>query len=362
MILTDDSVLNLISYYSSFSLELRRSAFFGLIGLLILPILNSAWATSDLSTLASPDVTISPTSGPPGSTITITVSNIPDISKESYPYHDLYIWLPFSQPFGATPQSQCGGEDCFLIYTHDNAVNHDFADRTITFSLFSKTNPSPVYLNGFENSVCDVTVNGKDIGRYSTLCNTKDEPTGTYQIKLGWAEENAPQINYIVKTVQFTVTPGSPPPQPQEADNGNSIIQAYQNGQISESQFYSKLKDLGWNDEQIRQALATIGKLPHQMGTPVPDEMLQIQQGVEKAAQQAKAQSTEQQPAQPVTTGQTTTPGTTEQSSQQQTQTGSNPAPQNNLWAMVTIAASLAAAGAIGGSLFAVKRTRKVTN
>jgi len=333
-----------------------------LIGLLIFPILNSAWATGDLSTLSTPDVAISPTSGPPGTTITITVSNIPDISKEAYPYPDLYIWLPFSQPFGATPQSQCGGQDCFLIYTHDNALNHDFADRTITFSLFSKTNPSPVYLNGFENSICDVTVNGKIVGRYSTLCNTKDEPTGTYQIKLGWAEENAPQINYVGKIVQFTVTPGSQPPQPQQADNGNSIIQAYQNGQVSESQFYSKLKDLGWNDEQIRQALATIGKLPHQMGAPVPDEMLQIQQGVEKAAQQANAQSFQQQPAQSVITEQTTTLGTTEQSSQQQAQTGSNQAKQNNLWAMVTIAASLAAAGAIGGSLVVVRHTRKVTN
>ncbi len=109
---------------------------------------------------------------------------------------------------------------------------------------YSTTNPNPVYLNGFENSVCDVVVNGKTVERYSTLCNTKDQPIGTYEIKFGWAEENAPQINYIVKTVQFTVTPGSSPSAPQEADNGNSIIQAYQNGQISESVFYSKLSAL----------------------------------------------------------------------------------------------------------------------
>lgn len=330
----------------------------------MLPILNSAWATSDLGTLGSPDVTITPTSGPPGTTITITVSNIPDVSKEAYPYPDLYIYLPFSQPFGTTPQSQCGGEDCFPIYTHDQAVNHDFADRTITFSLFSTTNPSPVYLNGLENSVCDVTVNGKDLQRYSTLCNTKDQPTGTYQIKFGWAEENSPQINYIVKTVQFTVTPGSPPPQPQTADNGDSIIQAYQNGQISESQFYTKLTAHGWNPEEIRQALATIGKLPHQMGAPVPDEIQQIQQGIQKASQQISSQSTVQttQPTQEQTE-ESLTPYKTQQPLQQvQVQTGTNPNPQNNSWAVITIVASIGAAAAISGSLFVVKQTRKVTN
>lgn len=331
----------------------------------MLPLLSSAWATSDLSTLGSPDVTISPTSGPPGSPVTITVSNIPDISKETYPYPDLYIYLPFSQSFGTTPQSQCGGQDCFMIYSHDQAVNHDFATRTVTFSLFSTTNPSPVYLNGFENSVCDVTVNGKIVGRYSTLCNAKDQPTGNYEIKLGWAEENAPQINYIVKTIQFTVTPGSPPPPPQTADNGNSIIQAYQNGQISESQFYSKLNALGWNQEQIRQALATIGKLPHQTGAPVPDQMQQIQQGVQKAAQQYSSQPIQTtQPTDQIQTAESMTPYKTQQTFQSSTpvQTNSNGTMQNNSWAMITIASSIGAAAAIAGGFFVVKRTQKVTN
>lgn len=352
-------------------------------GVMVLPLVNSAHATSDLSNLPSPQIVISPTSGPPGTQITITVSNIPDVSKESYPYPDLYIYLPFSESFGTTPQSQCGGEDCFPIYTHDEAVNHDFADRTITFLLFSTTNPSPTYLNGFENSVCDVVVNGKTIERYSTLCNTKDQPAGTYDIKFGWAEENAPQINYIVKTVQFTVTPGSLPTAPHEADNGNSIIQAYQNGQISESVFYSRLSALGWNSEQIREALATIGKLPHQMGAPVPDEMQQIQEGVQKASEQFNAspvqqslqppQHSSQQPmpqTEPVTAEQTAeslTPYRTDSSSQpppvvsnSQPSTDSNP--QNSIWTIITIIASLGAASAVGGSVIVVRRTRKVTN
>lgn len=341
---------------------------------ILLPVFSSVWATTDLSTLGSPDITISPTAGPPGTNVTITISNIPDISKETYPYTDLYIYLPFSQSFGITPQSQCGGEDCFPIYTHDQATNHDFASRIVTFSLFSTVNPNPVYLDGFENSVCDVTVNGKTAERYSTLCNTKDQPTGTYDIKFAWAEENAPQINYVVKTVQFTVIPGSPPPAPQKVDNGNSIIQAYQNGQISESDFYNKLDALGWNSEQIRQALATIGKLPHQMGAPVPDELQQIQQGIQKATPQPNSSSTKQTPqqtippAQPTVQGQTAeslTPYKTQEPIQQQDKQvmpETNPHPQNNFWTMITIIASIGAASAICGSIFVARQTRKVTN
>ncbi|MDE1725833.1 MAG: hypothetical protein KGH89_01035 [Thaumarchaeota archaeon] len=327
------------------------------IGLIILPLLNSAGATSDLSTLGKPDVTISPISGPPGTPITITVSNIPDISKESYPYPDLYIYLPFSDSFGTTPQSQCGGQDCFPIYTHYDALNHDFADRTVTFTLFSTSNPNPVYLNGLENSVCDVVVNGKTVERYSTLCNAKDQPTGIYNIRFGWGEENAPQINDITQTIQFTVTPGSPPPPLQVADIGNPIIQAYQNGQISQSEFYSKLSALGWNQDEIRQAMAVIGKLPHQMGAPVPDEMQQIQQGVQKAAEQT-SQPTEQttQPVIPQTN-----PVTIQTQPSSQIQTGSSQALNNGMWTMVLVASCLAAT-AMGAGLFVIKSTRKITN
>lgn len=346
--------------------------------LILLPILSHAWATTDLSAIGSPVVTISPASGPPGTKITITVTNIPDISKESYPYTDLYLYLPFSQSFGTTVQSQCGGEDCFPIYTYDDALNHDAADRTITFTIFSTSNPSPVYLNGFENSVCDVIVNSKTVERYSTLCNTKDQPTGTYEIKLAWGLENYPQQSYTVKTVQFTVTPGSPLPPPQAADNGNSIITAYQNGQISEQQFETELRVLGWNDEQIRQALAIIGKLPHQTGAPVPDEMQQIQQGVEKAA----AQSTQQSTIQNASITDQSTPQSTEQtiiatgqnvsvaspyqtqqeqpSSEVQKNTGT--AKNNSLWYTITILSSIGGAIIMAGGILAFKRRRKITN
>jgi len=348
----------------------------GAIGLIILPLLSSVWATSDLSTLGRPNVTISPISGPPGTPITITVSNIPDISKEAYPYSDLYIYLPFSESFGSTVQSQCGGGDCFPIYTHYDATNHDFADRTVTFTIFGTINPNPVYLNGLENSVCDIIVNGKTAERYSTLCNTKDQPSGTYDIKLGWAEENAPQINHIVQTIQFVVTQPVQPPPVQVADNGNSVIQAYQDGQITQSEFESKLAALGWNQNAIRQAMATIGKLPHQLDAPVPDQMQQIQQGVQKTYQQSNPSPVQTtQPVTPVQTTQQVTPSQTtqetpvettqsilpDQTQQPQQQVQTSPTQQGS-WIWITILTSLGAAVAIGGSLFTIKYTRKVTN
>jgi hypothetical protein len=238
---------------------------------------SSAGAT-DLGTLGSPQVAMTPASGPPGTKITITVSNIPDISKASYPYPDLYIYLPFSQPFGTSLTSHCGGQDCFPIYTHDDAVNHDSANRIITFSLPSTNNSKPIFLDGFENSVCDVTVNGKISERFSTLCNTKDEPQGLYQIKLAWVLESDSEQSYTAKTIPFFVTPGIHPSEGPVADNGDLILKQYQNGTISEAQFYAKLKARGWTDEQVRQALAVIGKLPHQMGISGPDYKLSIYQ------------------------------------------------------------------------------------
>ncbi len=337
-------------------------------GLLFIPVISTAWATTDLSTLGSPDVTITPNSGPPGTKITITVSNLPDISKEQYPYPELYIYLPFSQAFGVTVASHCGGQDCLPVYTYDDALNHNAANRTITFSLFSTSNPSPVYLNGFENSVCDIVMNGKTLERFSTICNTKDEPIGTYQIKLAWTLESDFSQTYTEKVLQFTVTPGSPPPAPQVAENGDAIIKQYQNGEISEAQFEAKLKALGWNDEQIRQALAVIGKL-HQAGAPVPEQMQQIQQGVQKAAEQASSQPTEQatqQTAQEPYVQVETIPNPYSQQKPEQptvpVDTSANSSQQNNpSWNIITIGATVGAAAAIVGGIFAVK-TRKVRN
>jgi hypothetical protein len=349
----DPSFPNLISYQIALFTKLK--ILLSITILILLPIFSHAWATTDLSKIGSPVVSIYPTSGPPGTKITITVTNIPDISKESYPYADLYLYLPFSRSFGTTVQSQCGGEDCFPIYTYGDALNHDFTDRTITLTTFSTSNPSLVYLDGFENSVCDVLVNNKTVERYSTLCNTKDQPTGTYEIKLTWGLENDPEQSYTVKTVQFTVTPGSPLPPPQVADNGNSIITAYQNGQISEQRFETELKALGWNYEQIRQALAVIGKLPHQMNAPVLSEMQQIPQGVDKAAEQLTPQSTKQNMSM-------TDQYHTQPVQNLDVKTNTSTSQSNSSWNTIVILSSIGGAVAIAGGIFTLKHTRKITN
>ncbi|GEM_PF-6699629 len=120
------------------------------------------------------------------------------------------------------------------------------------------------------------------------------------------------------------------------------------------------------------------------MGAPVPDEMQQIQGGIQKASQQFNSQSAQQSPqsipppstqsiqqTKPVTEEQTAeslTPYKVDLSSQQTPPTPQRAITttiqnqQNNLWAMITIIASVGAASAIGGSLFVVRHTRKVTN
>ena len=323
-----------------------------------------AWATTDLTTLGSPDVTITPSSGPPGTMITITVSHLPDTSKESYPYPDLYIYLPFSKPFGVTVSSHCGGEDCFPIYTHDDALKQSIGNRTITFSLFSTNNPNPIFYNGYENTICDVVVNNKIIERYSTLCSAKNEPIGIYQIKFVWALETNLEQSYTTKAIQFTVTPGSPSPSHQVAENGNSMIEEYQNGTITGAEFESKLRALGWNDEQIRQALAVIGKLPHQMGGTGPDNTQSILQQINDSYNNiGKSNSV-------------MTKNNTQQSSELTpesiiVQTSSSVIPSVNSsslsqttssWNTVGIVLSIGAAVVVAGVIFVVKKTQKGTH
>ncbi len=250
-----------------------KSVSFALSVLLFVSISSTAWATTDLGTLGKPTVTIRPISGSPGTTVTITVSNLPDISNQSYPYPDLYLYLPFSKSFGTTVPSHCGGVDCFPVYTFGDAQNKNLAVRTITFTLFGVNNPSPVYLGGTENTICDVLMNNKTELRYSTLCNAHDQPNGTYNIQLAWALESNLDQNYVVASIPFNVTKGSPIVASPVINPSDQIIKEYQNNTISESQFENELKALGWNAEQIRQAAAVIGKLPQyeNNNNPVPE-------------------------------------------------------------------------------------------
>jgi hypothetical protein len=225
--------------------------------LLLIPI-SAAWAAYDGSHLREPDITMTPTSGPPGTKITITVSNFPDISDEPYPYPDFYIYLPFAAAaVGTNVPSQCGIEMCFPIYTYEEAQRKNFADKTITFTLFGLTNPKPVYLDGLPHSVCDIIVN-------SDVCNTKSQPIGEYEIKLAWATKTKPDEPYFVKTLKFTVTEGSPPPEPEGLRLDQTLMDLYRDGVITEQTFENELKQIGYSDEEIRRAKSVLGKLPQQ--------------------------------------------------------------------------------------------------
>jgi len=234
--------------------------------LLIIPISSAAWASYDASHLREPEITMTPTSGPPGTPITITVSNFPDISGEPYPYPDFYIYLPFDAALGNNNvPNLCENEMCFPIYTYEDAQRKNFADKTITFSLFSLTNPKPIYLSGGLHSVCDISVNGKVQQGYADVCNTNSQPPGEYEVKFAWATKTKPEEPYFIKTLKFTVTEGSLPAEPESLRLDQTLMQLYKNDIISEQEFEKELKALGYTDSEIRQAKAVLGKLPHQV-------------------------------------------------------------------------------------------------
>ena len=269
--------------------------------LLVFPILNQAWA-ADLSKLRVPDITMEPTSGPPGTKITITVSNLPDVTNEPYPYPDFFIYLPFSKEFGVTLPSACQGEDCYPIYTFEDSQRKNFADRTITFSLFSVNNPKPVYNNGVQSTVCDVKINDKTVENFLTLCNTKSQQPGVYDIKLAWVPKGNPEQASYVKTLSFTVTEEVPVTEQPVERPSDQAIKMYQQGLISEAEFDKRLRDIGWSDEQIRQAKAVIGKLPHQLGGAAPEQKESIEQGIQKAEQKAQEEKAAQETTTPAST------------------------------------------------------------
>lgn len=260
--------------------DLKKILAFALL-LLLIPLSSPVWATYDGSHLREPDITMTPTSGPPGTKITITVSNFPDISGEPYPYPDFYIYLPFADALGSgNVPSQCGKEMCFPIYTYEDAQNKNFADKTIAFTLFSMSNPKPIYLDGLLHSVCDIIVNSKVQQSYTDICNSKSQPTGNYQIEFAWATKTKPEEPYFIKTLDFKVTEGTPPPEPTGLRLDQTLMDLYKQGVISEQTFESELKGLGYSDTEIRQAKAVLGKLPHQENAEptTPDKTIEPQQ------------------------------------------------------------------------------------
>ncbi|HSD04746.1 MAG TPA: CFI-box-CTERM domain-containing protein [Nitrosopumilaceae archaeon] len=251
--------------------NLLALAFFSL---LLLP-LNLAWAEYDSSHLRVPEISMTPTSGPPGTEITITVSNFPDTSNEVYPYPDFYVYLPFADAIGdSNVPGNCDGESCFPIYTYQDAQKGNFADKIITFKLFSTNNPKPVYLDNKLHTVCDVMVNNKAQQSFTDICSKQNQPMGDYEIKFAWGTITGEYD--IVETMTFTVTEGNVAPEPESLRLDQLLMDLYANGTITEEEFEEELRLLGYTEAEIRQAKGILGKLPHQENadspTPTPVE------------------------------------------------------------------------------------------
>lgn len=216
-----------------------------------------------------PDITITPLSGPPGTKIEIKVTNMPPPPQDQDPRIEFFVYLPFVTAVSGGIANNCAGEDCFPLYSFEEINDDKVAPKTITFSLFSEQNPKPTIQNGKWESVCDIKVNGKPIARYGTVCNSNTQPPGEYEIKFGWGIQRS-DLYDIRKTVTFTVTEAQIKSEPESQDADEIVFEKYKNGEITEGEFEKQLSDLGYDAEDIRQAKALLGKLPHQQGTYAP--------------------------------------------------------------------------------------------
>ncbi|HXV51228.1 MAG TPA: SHOCT domain-containing protein [Nitrosopumilaceae archaeon] len=266
-------------------------AFFAISCFLINPISSFAQEEFDSKELGFgvPYITVSPTSGPPGTQIEIEVKNMPVPPKGNDPRIEFFVYLPFITALGSNVPNNCDDEHCFPLYSFEEINEDKIAQKTITFGLFSKQNPKSTLQGGEMESVCDLKVNGKTIERYSTVCNTYDQPIGEYEIKFAWGIQGSNKFD-VRKIVVFTVTEGQAPQIQQEMNPDDIVLEQYKNGEITEEEFEKKLSELGYDAEGIRKAKALLGKLPHQQGSYSPEQKQAIEEGIIKAEELRKEQ------------------------------------------------------------------------
>ena len=266
-------------------------SFFALIFFLLNPTSSFAQEEFDSEGLGfgMPYVIVSPMSGPPGTQIEIEIKNMPVPPKGNDPRIEFFVYLPFVSAIGSNVPNNCNGEHCFPLYSFEEINEDKIAPKTITFGLFSKQNPKTTLQGGEMESVCDLKVNGKTIERYSTVCNTHDQPIGEYEIKFAWGIQGANKFD-VRKTVVFTVTEGYVT-QTQKVMNPDDIVfEQYINGEITDEEFEKKLSELGYDVDAIRKAKALLGKLPHQQGSYSPEQKQAIEEGLKKAEELRKEQ------------------------------------------------------------------------
>ncbi|WP_268541563.1 CFI-box-CTERM domain-containing protein [Candidatus Nitrosotenuis cloacae] len=240
-----------------------------------------------------PDITVTPTSGPPGTEVEISVKNMPAPPVGNDPRIEFFVYLPFVSAIGNNVANNCNGEKCFPVYSFEEINEGKVAPKTITFALFSKQNPDPTLQGGQMESVCDVKVNGKTIERYSTVCVDNDQPVGDYDIKFAWGIQRSDVFD-VREVITFTVTDGTSPEDDEFENSDDIVFEKYKNAEITEEEFERQLADLGYSEQDIRQAKALLGKLPHQQGSFSPEQKQAIEEGIKKG-EEARAEEREQE-------------------------------------------------------------------
>jgi len=251
--------------------------------ILLVPIafIPTIYAQTEFDTTAMglqmPTITMSPTTGQPGTEVEISITKMPPVPENTDPRMEFFVYLPFVSAIGNNVPNNCDGNSCFALYSFDEINQDKLAPKTITFTLFSTTNKVPVTQAGLRESICDLKVNGVTIQRYSETCTKVDQPARDYDIKFGWGIQSSDLFD-VRETLTFTVLEKQLVPEVREIDKDEIIIEEFQTGKISEKEFQEKLKELGYDDAGIRKLTGSIGKLPHQEGykTP-PHEPIKVQ-------------------------------------------------------------------------------------
>lgn len=219
--------------------------------------------------LQMPTITMNPTSGQPGTEVEIKVTNLSAVPENIDPRIEFFIYMPFLSAIGGNVPQNCAGDSCFALYSFDEVGEGKFAPKTITFTLFSTTNPKPVLEAGVWKSICDIKINGQIAERFSNICIDQDQPLGDYEIKFGWGIQTS-ELYDVRKTLTFTVTEKEMIPEEKLQDDEELLIEQFLEGLITESEFDERLAELGYDPEEARQVKALIGKLEHQEGYQTP--------------------------------------------------------------------------------------------
>jgi len=219
--------------------------------------------------LQMPTITMNPTSGQPGTEVEIKITNLSAVPENIDPRIEFFVYLPFVSAIGSNVPNTCEDQNCFALYSFDEVGENKLAPKTLTFTLFSTTNPEPVLEAGLWTSVCDLKINDRPFTRYAKTCIDQDQPIGDYEIKFGWGIQLS-DLYDVRKTLTFTVTEKEMIPEEKLQDDEELLIEQFLEGLITESEFDERLAELGYDPEEARQVKAVIGKLEHQEGYQAP--------------------------------------------------------------------------------------------